>query len=179
MTRIQFKFWLDDTKADEQELIAIIERWKNQRKFTKAVRDGLYLYWSCEQGSTQALQELYPKLQAQSIVHNVDSLQAEREALQAEREALQREREKLESITAQLSQLTQNKPTMGFTNARGQGLKSASDDNAPKTLNVPTFTAPTFDDDSDDDLLTIRKDTSTNANQNLIKSIMGLIGEKK
>jgi hypothetical protein len=58
--RLQFKFWLDVSKLDEESIADIIEKLKNARKYSAAIRDGLRLIWDLSQGKTDVLLELFP-----------------------------------------------------------------------------------------------------------------------
>lgn len=58
--RLQFKFWLDITKSNEESIADIIEKLKNARKYSTAIRDGLRLFWDLSQGKTDVLLELFP-----------------------------------------------------------------------------------------------------------------------
>lgn len=58
--RLQFKFWLDVNKPGEESIADIIEKLKNTRRYTEAVRSGLRLFWDLSQGKTDVLLELFP-----------------------------------------------------------------------------------------------------------------------
>jgi len=50
MTRLQFLFWLDDQKPDEQQVIELIKELKGQGNFTRAIREGLRLWMAAQEG---------------------------------------------------------------------------------------------------------------------------------
>ena len=58
--RLQFKFWLDVNKPDEYELAEIIANLKENKTFSKAIRDGIHLIWSLGQGNLDVLITLFP-----------------------------------------------------------------------------------------------------------------------
>ena len=57
---MKFTFWLDATKADEDELIDQIEILKQQRLFAKTIRDGIRLICDLRAGQVDVLFELFP-----------------------------------------------------------------------------------------------------------------------
>lgn len=61
--RKQFKFWL--YQDDDRSMIERIEREKGARRFSRAIRDGLRLFWSLERGDLSVLFELFPHLRHQ------------------------------------------------------------------------------------------------------------------
>lgn len=58
--RLQYTFWLDLHKPDEQALAETVALLKRQRAFAKAVRDGLRLIADLRAGHTDVLLELFP-----------------------------------------------------------------------------------------------------------------------
>lgn len=61
--RKQFKFWL--YQDEDRGMIERIEREKGARRFSRAIRDGLRLFWSLERGDLSVLFELFPHLRHQ------------------------------------------------------------------------------------------------------------------
>jgi hypothetical protein len=61
--RKQFKFWL--YQDEDQTMIERIEREKGARRFSRAIRDGLRLFWSLERGDLSVLFDLFPHLRHQ------------------------------------------------------------------------------------------------------------------
>lgn len=57
--RQQFKFWLDDQKPDEAQLIEVIDDLKANRAFSEALRTGLKLYADLSEGDTSLLFERF------------------------------------------------------------------------------------------------------------------------
>ena len=58
--RMKFMFWLDTTKADEEQLIEQVEALKQTRLFSKTIRDGIRLICDLRAGQTDILFELFP-----------------------------------------------------------------------------------------------------------------------
>jgi hypothetical protein len=58
--RLQFKFWLNVDKDDEAEIADTIELLKNRRLYTRAVRDGIRLFWDLWHGRLDLLLDLFP-----------------------------------------------------------------------------------------------------------------------
>lgn len=56
----QYRFLLDVSKKDQQELAHIIQELKAKRSFARAIRTGLRLFWSLMQGQTDVLVEEFP-----------------------------------------------------------------------------------------------------------------------
>lgn len=61
--RKQFKFWL--YQDDDQAMIERIEHEKGARRFSRAIRNGLRLFWSLERGDMSVLFEMFPHLRHQ------------------------------------------------------------------------------------------------------------------
>ena len=58
--RIRFMFWLDLKKDDEYALAEEIATLKDQRSFTRTVRDGIRLICSLQRGNLDILEQLFP-----------------------------------------------------------------------------------------------------------------------
>lgn len=58
--RLQFKFWLDVNKPEEYALAEIIADLKENKTFSKVIRDGIRLIWSLGQGDLDVLLTLFP-----------------------------------------------------------------------------------------------------------------------
>jgi|GEM_PF-3496851 len=60
--RLQQKFWLDLSKPEEAGLADICDSLKQNRTFSKTIRDGIRLIVSLRQGKTDVLEELFPAI---------------------------------------------------------------------------------------------------------------------
>ena len=58
--RLQIKFWLDLNKADESELADLIAELKQERTFSRVVRDGIRLAVDLWRGNLDVLLALFP-----------------------------------------------------------------------------------------------------------------------
>jgi hypothetical protein len=142
--RLRFTFWLDMVKPEEHALADNIELLKNEKSFAKTVRDGIRLIIDLRNGKTDTLFELFPWVK--------DKL------LQGapEQNSLHLQLERLERL------IMQSKDTLHTPSIQ-----------SPKTLNVPKFDLPTFDDD-DLDTVVLTKDVSSQSAQNFINSMLAL-----
>jgi len=62
--RLMFKFWLDMHKPEEEALADTIDQLKQERSFSKTIRDGIRLVVSLRCGETDVLEELFPAVVA-------------------------------------------------------------------------------------------------------------------
>lgn len=67
MTRKMLKFWLDDTKKDENRLLGQVDELKRDRLFSSTIRDGIRLMVSLRNGSLDVLFELFPFVKAEFL----------------------------------------------------------------------------------------------------------------
>jgi len=58
--RMRFTFWLDLNKEDEYEIAEEIELLKRKRTFSQTIRDGIRLICDLRAGRTDVLRELFP-----------------------------------------------------------------------------------------------------------------------
>lgn len=58
--RMKFMFWLDSAKPDEDRLIEQVEQLKQNRLFTRTLRDGIRLICDLRAGNIEVLMELFP-----------------------------------------------------------------------------------------------------------------------
>jgi hypothetical protein len=147
--RIQFKFWLDIVKDDEYALAEEAIHLKNRRGFSRTIRDGLRLILDLRAGQVDVLFELFPwvkdKLVSQTTHAPTTAIEAQLQRLEA-------------ALTAQ--------------GATPIDIPHAA--TGPKQLATPKLSAPIFDDDDDQDTVVLKRNTSTDAAQNLFSSMMGL-----
>jgi len=157
MARFKFRFWLDADKDDELLLMEEIDHLKSQRSYTKTVRDGIRLIIDLRKGNFDVLFELFPHTRERFSASSGSG----------------GESDDLKAIRAQLDQLAQ----LQLQNSSPNGLLMAAKENVggPKPLGggLKKIAAPTPDDD-DTDLLEIKKDTSTDAGMNFIRSAFAL-----
>lgn len=225
--RLMFRFWLDMFKPEEEELADTIELLKNERSFSKTIRDGIKLITNLRQGKLDVLFELFPWVKAefmeymreiqpadpapaappvqptpQAIMAEQAWLDAEAERLEAERlwqerriteaeQALEAERQKIESertqgqkaIQQQLDRLEElllkqgNQPIALDDDdpRRPSGGEGTNTGNARlKSLDVPQFEIPSYDDDDDLVLEVSKAKGNTDASMNFLKSMQAL-----
>jgi len=162
--RIQFKFWLDEIKPDEQWLITVCDWLMEQKQFVKSVRDGLRLIYDLRhQRSTASLEELFPDIRAMLNANNPQPVKPSGGG------ELQEIKNMLEIVVAQVkddNRLIMNGTIpMGNTPTLGTG----------KAIKSPTLTMPTFDDEDTLPMISVAKnDDDTSANNNFMKSLTGL-----
>ena len=129
--RLQFKFWLDVNKPDEYALAEIIADLKENKTFSKVIRDGIRLIWSLGQGNLDVLLALFPWVEDAFY-------ECFKEREPASDATLQQQLARLETLLLQQG----NVPI----------------ETGPKKLLTPPVTPE--DDDFDDNLLVIRKAAS-------------------
>jgi len=190
MARIMFRFWLDDTKQDENELIGQVETLKQKRKFTETIRQGIELITDLRNGNLDVLFKLFPWVQAEFLQY-MQVLQwgsagkPENGTLTQERrdDNIQEQLDRIEKWLLQTGNIPITSPSSGALQPGEQrptgGLRPvvSGGSSGPKQLNVPQVTAPIFEDD-DDDLLVVKKDENAGfeAAQNFINSMLALQG---
>ena len=162
MARFKFQFWLDADKDDELLLMEEIDELKSKRSFTKTIRDGIRLICDLRKGQVDVLFELFPWVKAEFVA----GIQTQ------ETPGEKRLRQQLERIEKQLLEQGNRPEPMntGLKSVSG-GLKPLT--SGPKPLGAPSISAPDFDDD-DEDLLEVKKDTSTQAGLNFLRSAWAL-----
>ena len=64
MARYQFCFWLDCDKDDELLIAEEIDTLKQERSFSKTIRDGIRLISDLRRGNVDVLLELFPEVKA-------------------------------------------------------------------------------------------------------------------
>lgn len=67
--RLQQRFWLDTTQAEDESLLWYIEDQKAARSWQKTVKTALRLYWSLQQGRADWLVVLFPNIYQMLIDH--------------------------------------------------------------------------------------------------------------
>ena len=146
--RLQFKFWLDVNKPNEYALAEIIADLKENKTFSKVIRDGIRLIWSLGQGNLDVLLALFPWIE--------DAFYERfKEREPASDSALRQQLARLEKLLIE------------------QG--SIPIETGPKKLVVPPV-APPGDDGYDDDLLVIRKAKSERESaHNFLSSAFDLV----
>jgi hypothetical protein len=155
--RLQFKFWLDITRPDEESIADIIEKLKNARRYTAAVRDGLRLVWDLGQGKTDVLLELFPFVKA-ALAPSADGSSDSGGVSKADIERLEK-----------LIKEAQHGPLMKEASTTGLqpvGLKTLS--------GVKPLAAPVYEDDEEMVLSVSKAEGNGDAGMNFLKSMMAL-----
>lgn len=111
MSRIMFRFWLDNSKEDENALIGEVGELKANRKFTETIRQGIELITDLRNGSLRVLFDLFPYVKAEFLeymqsLNNAESseISKERQQLDAYKAELDAYRQELEQRYEQLEQ---------------------------------------------------------------------------
>lgn len=148
--RLRHVFWLDVNKPDEAELAETISYLKEQRSFAATIRDGIRLVCDLRAGRLDVLLELFPWMAKElAASHPSDSSTSK----------LERQLERLEQMMLY----------------QGNSGANPAPPGGPKPLAASQhLPGPLYDDDEADPGLNIRKDTSTQAAQNFINSMMSL-----
>jgi len=148
--RLQYKFWLDMNKPDEEALAEVIDELKQDRTYTRVVRDGIRLVVDLWRGRVEVLLALFPWVEDYFY-------QRFKEQHVADNDAIAQQLQRLEKLLV------------------AQGNQPIA--SGPKPLNVPRVASPKHDDNADDVALlkaSMRKDMSTDSAENFLKSMMNL-----
>jgi hypothetical protein len=148
--RLRFPFWLDLNKQDEADLADKIEHLKNERSFTKTIRDGIRLICDLRAGQVDVLFELFPWVKDKLVEHTTSSPTT----------AIEAQLQRLEAMLTEQGAVAIDRPGISM--------------GGPKPLPVAKVSLPTFDDDYNQDTVIIRKATNTDAATNLVNSMLGL-----
>lgn len=151
MYRKRFNFWLNILDDSDMAVAEHIQFLKNERSFTQSIRDGIRLVMDLRQGRVDVLKELFPDI--------VTKLSSNATPPTSGGGDWRREIEMLKQAVLSQADGLINTPTNG----------------APKTMQVPAFRTPTFDDLGKDDIV-LKKDTSTDSAKNFLNSMMALQG---
>lgn len=158
--RLKFMFWLDANKPDEYLLTEVIDELKQERSFSRTIRDGIRLIVSLRQRRTDVLFSMFPWLQ-EEIPASVHSM-----PITSNGGELQDQLQRIEKLILQTG--TGHSAVTSETTEIG-GLGNA------KALSGMQFATPVFDDEDDDDIiLDIQKDSSNNSVNNFLNSLMSL-----
>ncbi|MBL8118773.1 MAG: hypothetical protein JNJ78_14670 [Anaerolineae bacterium] len=182
MTRYRFAFWLDSHKPSEKLLHETINKLKADRQFASAIRDGLRLIVDLRAGGTEVLLELFPGIR-ERLNRQHDDLNRQHDLsrqIDALEEILkgQGRHHHIHHIRKEIEELKEllegqgskpDAPAGGGTGGEGNGGGGIRPLKTP-ALAMPLM--PVFDDDSDTIIIT--KSTSTEASQNLLKSMSNL-----
>lgn len=102
MSRIMFRFWLDDNKEDENALIGEVGDLKANRKFTETIRQGISLISDLRNGSLKVLFELFPYVKAEFVEYMQSFNNAETTQIDDERQQLVAYRAELDAYRQEL-----------------------------------------------------------------------------
>jgi hypothetical protein len=153
--RIMLRFFLDQGKADECDLIQEVATLKKERQFAPTIRDGLRLMRDLRAGRFDALFDLFDWIPAW-----IDT-EVERRI----NERMQDTNNRLARLEAQIALLGAPQPPIG------QGAISQP---GPKPMNIPSIPGPV--DDDDDVIVPIKKAKSDGKSaQNFLDAAFGLI----
>lgn len=152
--RLQYKFWLDMKKPDEEALAEVIDELKQERTYTRVVRDGIRLVVDLWRGRVDVLLALFPWVEDHFY-------QRFKEQHVADNDAIAQQLQRLEKLLVEQG----NQPIAPVASG------------GPKPLNAPRVASPKPNDDADDVALlkaSMRKDMSTDSAENFLKSMMNL-----
>lgn len=155
--RIQHKFWLDIAKEEEYLLAEKLAKRKTKREYTATLRNALRLYFSLQTGATHILDEMFPFVQQQYKSDHTSTNTISDGVSKSDFE-------RLEHLLASL--------TMSET--RLQSMHATASESGPKSMTVPQFELPRFDEDDDDFTLELQPVKDTNATQNFINAMNAL-----
>ena len=162
--RMQF----DINKPDYADAYEVVGELVEDNLLAETVRDLLLIHKAAETGDYRLFYELY------GIPETKETRQFE--AMFSVMERMQSTIDELtEKVKLQANpQSPETAPAHGLRKVAGQ-----ADGNAPRTLDVPQFDVPVYDDDEDESLLSVQADTDAGrrASENFLKSIMGLLGD--
>ena len=104
MSRIMFRFWLDDSKEDENALIGEVGELKANRKFTETIRQGIELITDLRNGSLRVLFDLFPYVKAEFLEYMQSLNSAETSQIDKERQQLDAYKAELEAYRQELDE---------------------------------------------------------------------------
>ena len=104
MSRIMFRFWLDDSKEDENALIGEVGELKANRKFTETIRQGIELITDLRNGSLRVLFDLFPYVKAEFLEYMQSLNTAETSQIDKERQQLDAYKAELEAYRQELDE---------------------------------------------------------------------------
>jgi hypothetical protein len=179
--RVQFRFWLDDTKPAESGLGMALDSLLERRQFAKFIRDAIRLMLALMAGDLSVLVELFPNVVEQIKAEGrAEAVQSEATAqfmafiTQAAEAAASKTaaaiESKRESVMAEAERLPAPGMSGGLKPLGGVGLKP---------LAAAPLPPPRYDED-DDILLEVSKADGgdSDANANFLKSMLALQGKK-
>lgn len=154
--RLQYMFWLDMNKPEEHALAETIAELKENKTFSKVVREGIRLMVDLWQGNLVALLTLFPWVE-EAFFERFQKQQPELD------HALREQLARLEYLMGQGIRPTINTGT----------IQTSSPLAGPKPLAAPSFALPRFDDD-DGDTLIITKNHDTGSATNFVNMMKDL-----
>jgi hypothetical protein len=145
--RLQIKFWLDLHKAEESELADLIAELKQERTFSRVVRDGIRLVVDLWRGNLDVLLALFPWVEEAFYARF-------REQQSMPETAIQEQLAKLERLLIE----------QGNTPVAGLSRSVAATAGGPKPMAVPAVPGPVFAEEEEE--LVIRKARSDGESAN-------------
>ncbi len=119
-----FPFQLDLNKPEEHEIAEVIVYLKQERSFSKTVREGIRLIWDLRKGRTDVLRELFPWVLEQQDEDEKHALKAPTaEVMLGAEDIFQKHFQRLESLITEQSSLSTGEPRR----PRGPSLKPVDD----------------------------------------------------
>lgn len=143
---------LDIAKPEELDLYERLRVLKKSRQYLPTVREALTLLFSLQDGRIDVLQAMFPDL--------IEVLKRE-----GADELMDRQSHDLAGKLIDLQAAIER------INANGDGPKPLS--GGPKTMSVPQFSLPVFDEE-EEETVQIRRDTNTDAGKNFLRSMAAL-----
>ncbi|MAS35621.1 MAG: hypothetical protein CL610_16545 [Anaerolineaceae bacterium] len=157
--RLQFKFWLDMHKPDEQQLAKEIDQLKQGRAFSQVVRDGIRLIMDLWNGNLTVLLALFPWVE--------DAFY---------QRFLEQQPNPETTIQEQLQRLEQLLIEQGNTPIENIAQPGAATPGSPKAMIIPQVNNAVFEDDNQSELVVKKAKSDGKSAQNFLDSAFGLIG---
>ncbi len=162
MARYKFMFWLDDSKHAQNELIGQVDSLKQDRLFSKTIRDGIRLITSLRSGSLDVLFELFPYVRAEFMEY-VKRVKSDDD----DNDQLKREINELKMLILQQG----NKPDTPIMQPSSRGLQPLG---GLKPIGANSVPLPDFEDDDFDLEVTRPVAVGSSAAQNFLASMQAL-----
>lgn len=162
MPRRMFKFWLNDSKHEEKAIVGQVDTLKQERLFSKTIRDGIRLVTSLRSGSLDVLFELFPYVRAEFMEY-VKSVKSDDD----DNDQLKREINELKMLILQQG----SKPDTPIMKPSSSGLQPLG---GLKPIGSNSVPLPDFEDDDFDLEVTRPVSVGSSAAQNFLASMQAL-----
>ena len=157
--RLQVRFWLDLHKAEESELADLIADLKQERTFSRVVRDGIRLMVDLGRGNLDTLVALFPWVE-EAFYERFTAKQQTSDA----------------ALKDQLARLERLLIEQGNLPIASVSAPAPAVNGGPKPLKVSPVAAPVFDDDDGAELVIKKAKSDGLSAQNFLDSAFGLQG---